>query len=170
MSEQNTDPNPARDPAEQGDPAAKVDDKPLGENGEKALKAEREARTAAEKSAVALQKQLDEIKQANESELEKAQREASEAKQEAEKVPTLVADHLRDHLAEIHNISAEQRELYLTSSDPSTLLKQAMGLVDRSTPGPKPDLTQGGNATNGAPPALNSNALENALKTKLGIS
>jgi hypothetical protein len=169
MTEQNTD-QPASDPAKQGEPAAepKGDDKPLGGNGEKALKAEREARAAAERSAADLQKQLDALKRANESDLERAQREAAEAKQEVEKVPALVAGHLRDHLAEVHDISDEQRDLYLTSQDPSVLLKQAMGLVDRSKPGPKPDLTQGG--ANTQPPALNSNALENALKTKLGIS
>lgn len=145
----------------QGEPAG------LGEGGKKALEAERQARKAAEKATSDLQAQLDKIQRANETELEKAQREANEAKAAVEKLPSLVADQLRDHLAEIHDISAEQRELYLTSNDPSVLLKQAMGLVERTSSGPKPDLTQGGRAS--TPVALNSNGLEDALKNKLGI-
>lgn len=139
----------------------------LGDAGKKALDRMKAERNEAKQQAATLQAQLDEFKRANESELDRAQREATEAKAEVEKLPSLVADQLRDHLAEIHNISAEQRELYLTSSDPSVLLKQAMGLVDRTPTGPRPDLTQGGNGT--APLALNSNGLEDALKTKLGI-
>lgn len=160
MSETTTEAPPAE---QQGDPA----DKPLGEGGEKALKAEREARKAAEAEKSALQKQLEEINRANETALERAQREAQEAKAQVEAIPQQVADQLRGHLATIHNISEEQQELYLTSNDPGTLLKQAMGLVERTPTSPKPDLTQGGK---GEPPALNSNSLEQALKNKLGIA
>lgn len=158
-----TDSTAPTEATEQGDPAGDS----LGEGGQKALKAEREARKSAEQTAAELQKRLDAINQANETAIEKAQREAQEAQAQVEKLPSLVADQLRDHLATIHGISEEQRELYLTSNDPGTLLKQAMGLVDRTSPTPKPDLSQGGK---GEPLALNSDGLEQALKSKLGIN
>lgn len=167
MSEQNqtdptTEPNGATtDP--QGEPAASTD-KPLGENGEKALKAEREARTAAEKSAAALQKQLDEINQANESAVEKAQRELKEAQDAAAKATT---DALRLRVAAKHGISDEDADLFLTGSDQETVEKQAAALVARTSTSPKPDLSQGGQ---GEPLALNSDGLEQALKSKLGIA
>ena len=147
----------------QGDP----DNKPLGENGEKALKAERDNRKAAEKERDELRAQLEKIARANESEAERLQRERDEAKAAAEAVPQKVADLLRDHLAEIHGIDEERRSLYLTSNDPETLLKQAMGLAERTPTVPKPDPSQGGK---GEPHALNSNGLEEALKSKLGIA
>lgn len=150
--------------AEQGNPA---DETSLGDAGKKALDRMKVERNEAKQQAADLKARLDKLEAANMSELERAQKERDEAKAEAEKVPALVADHLRDHLSEIHKISDEQRELYLTSSDPSVLLKQAMGLVERAPAGPKPDLTQGGSGT--TPPALNSNGLEDALKSKLGI-
>lgn len=154
----------------QGDPA----DKPLGENGEKALKAERNRASAAEKERDALKAELDKIAHANETAIEKAQREAQEARDELAKVPNLVADQLKAHLVGLHQISDEDSELFLTSNDPAVLLKQVTRLVDHSsksdsTPAaPRPDLTQGGK--NGEPLALNSNGLEDALKNKLGIS
>ena len=147
----------------QGDPA----DEPLGEPGKKALQAERENRKAAERERDELRAQLDKIARANESEAERLQRERDEAMAAAEAVPQKVADHLRDYLAEIHGIDEERRSLYLTSDDPETLLKQAMGLAERTPTAPKPDPTQGGQ---GAPLALNSNGLEQALKSKLGIA
>lgn len=51
----------------------------LGEGGKKALSAEREARKAAEKTAAELKARLDEIEQANLSDLEKAQQAAKAA-------------------------------------------------------------------------------------------
>lgn len=167
MSEATTEnptPEPTEEATEQGNPAEEA---ALGDAGKKALDRMKAERNEAKQQAAALQAQLDEFKRANETELERAQREAAEARAEIEKVPSLVADQLRDHLAEIHKFSDEQRELYLTSNDPSVLLKQAMGLVDRTPTGPKPDLSQGGNGA--TPHALNSNGLEDALKTKLGI-
>lgn len=129
----------------QGDPA----DKPLGENGEKALKAERTARAAAEKERDALKAELDEIGQANETEIEKAQREAQEARAEVDKIPSLVAGQLRSHLVDLHEISEEDSELFLTSQDPEVLLKQVARLVSANKPStaPRPDLSQGGTGT-----------------------
>lgn len=148
----------------QGDPAAA--DEALGEAGKKALKAEREARTAAERQAAEFKAKLDQIESANLSDLERAQKEATEAKAEVEKVPAMVADHLRDHLAAIHKISDEDRELYLTSSDPAVLLKQATGLVTRTSTAPQPDLSQSA----AAPLALNSDGLTEALSRAVGAS
>lgn len=125
----------------QGDPA----DKPLGENGEKALKAERDARKAAEQSAAALQKQLDDIAAANLSDLEKAQKLAKDAEEAAAKA---TAEALRLRVAAKHGISDEDADLFLTGADTETLEKQAARLVERtpstSPTSPKPDLSQGG--------------------------
>lgn len=121
----------------QGEPA----DKPLGENGEKALKAEREARAAAERSATALQKQLDDIAAANLSDLEKAQKAAKDAEEVAAKATT---EALRLRIAAKHGISEADADLFLTSSDPEIVERQAAALASRASTSPKPDLSQGG--------------------------
>lgn len=162
MTEPTTEPTGSTPTEPQGDPAPA--DKPLGENGEKALKAEREARAAAEKSAAALQRQLDEINAANLSDLERAQKAAKDAQDAAAKA---TAEALRFRVAAKHGISDEDADLFLTGSDTETLERQAARLVERTPITPRPDPSQGGNGT---PPALNSNALERALKSKLGIA
>ncbi len=139
---------------QQGDPAATLTDAPLGANGEKALKAEREARAAADKKAADLQKQLDEIATANLSDLEKAQKAAADAQAAADKATT---EALRLRVAAKHGISDEDADLFLTGSDLETVEKQAAALVARTTPGiapgPRPDLTQGSRgATAGGSP------------------
>lgn len=135
-----SEPTPEPTPDPQGDPAAQSDDKPLGENGEKALKAEREARAAAEKSAAALQKQLDDIAAANLSDLEKAQRAATDAQAAAD---AATKEALRLRVAVKHGISDEDADLFLTGSDQETIERQAAALVARTSTGPKPDLSQG---------------------------
>jgi hypothetical protein len=153
MEEPMSDPNPTPDPAAtadpQGDPAPVVD-KPLGENGEKALKAERDARAAAEKTAAALQKQLDDIAAANLSDLEKAQKAAADAQAAAEKA---TAEAARLRVAAKHGISDEDADLFLTGSDMETIEKQAAALAARTSNSPKPDLSQGaqGNPAGGTP-------------------
>ena len=148
------------------EPAA-ADDKPLGSNGEKALKAEREARAAADKKAADLQKQLDAISQANETALEKAQREAQEAREEAQRA---TLDALRFRIAAEKGIT-DNVDLILTAADEETMRKQADLWASRTTAataaGPRPDLSQGGS---GSPLALNSDGLEEALRSKLGIA
>lgn len=163
MSESATETTP-ESTGKQGDPAA---DKPLGENGEKALRAERDRAKDLEKQLNAATAKLTEIERANETAIEKAQREAQEAKSEVEKLPALVAGHLRTYLGDLHGISDENRDLYLTSNDPATLLKQAAGLAERTTTAPRPDLSQGGSGSGAIP--LNSDGLEEALRSKLGI-
>lgn len=132
-------PTPPADP-KAAPPAPAVEDKPLGENGEKALKAEREARAAAEKATAALQKQLDDINAASLSELEKAQKAAKDAQEAAAKATT---EALRLRVAAKHGISDEDADLFLTGSDQETVEKQAAALVARTSTSPKPDLSQG---------------------------
>lgn len=129
-------------------PATAAEDKPLGENGEKALKAEREARAAAEKSAAALQKQLDDIAAANLSDLEKAQKAAKDAEDAAAKA---TAEALRYRIAAKHGISTKpgdngqpsDADLFLTGADEATVEAQAAALAARTSTSPKPDLSQG---------------------------
>ena len=72
---------------------------------------------------------LNEIEQANQSEIEKANNRAAAAEEKAAKVPELVADALRAHLVEIHKVPAEKAELFLTATDPTLLLRQVTALV-----------------------------------------
>lgn len=135
MSEPTTEPTePAVD---QGDP---VVDKPLGEGGEKALKAEREARKAAEQAAVELKKQLDAVNAEKMSDLERAQKAAKDAEDAAAKA---TAEALRLRVAAKHGISDEDADLFLTGTDAATLERQAARLVERNPSSPKPDPSQG---------------------------
>lgn len=156
--------DPAPEPAEQGKPAEPEEAAELGDAGKKALDRMKAERNEAKQEAAALKARLDKLEAANMSELERAQKEAEEAKAEVEKVPAIVASHLREHLADIHEISQENRELYLTSDDPATLLKQAVGIAARTSTNPKPDLSQG--AQNAAP--LNGDGLTQALERAVG--
>ena len=151
-------PNPTE--AKQGDPA----DKPLGENGEKALKAERERAKDLEKQLNAAATRLAEIERANETALERAQREAQEAREAATTATTAA---LRYRIAAETGIT-DNVDLILTASDEDTMRKQAALWADRTpTTAPRADLSQGGSAQ---PPALNGDGLERALRDKLGIS
>lgn len=144
----------------QGDPA----DKPLGPNGEKALKAEREARAAAEKAATELQAKLDEIAKANLSDLERAQREAQEARDAA---ATAAAEALRYRLAAKHGLNDEDAKFLVGDEANMEALAARLAAVNAAPRTPVPDPTQGGRGT---PPALNSDGLEQALREKLGIA
>jgi colicin import membrane protein len=145
--------------ATQGDPAA-TDDANLGDAGKRALKAERDARTAAERQAAELKAKLDKIEAANMSDLERAQKEAADAKEAAAKA---TAEALRFRVAAQHGISDEDAELFLTGGDLDTLTKQATRLKERTPAGPQPDLSQGAGA-----PALNSDGLTEALARAVG--
>jgi hypothetical protein len=147
---------------------AETEEANLGDAGKKALDRMKAERNEAKQEAAALKARLDKLEAANMSDLERAQKERDEAKAEVEKLPSVVADHLRDHLTAIHSISDEDRELYLTSSDPTTLLKQAVGIATRSqsqtATTPKPDLTQGAQHAL----ALNGDGLTQALERAVG--
>jgi colicin import membrane protein len=159
---------PAETGAKQGEPAetgAKQEsgDETLGEGGKKALKAEREARTAAEKQAAELKAKLDKIEAANMSDLERAQKEAADAKAEAAKASV---DVLRFRVAAQHGISEEDAELFLTGTDAETLTKQATRLKDRTPTTPRPDPSQGAQNAH----ALNGDALTDALSRAVGAN
>jgi hypothetical protein len=152
-----TDPNPAA----QGDPA----DEPLGDGGKKALDAERQRAKDLEKALNAATAKLTEIERANETALEKAQREAQELREAA---TTATLEALRFRIAAESGIT-DNVDLILTAPDEETMRRQAQLWVERApaSAGPKPDLTQGGS---GQPLALNSDGLEEALRSKLGIA
>lgn len=167
MSDETTTESPET-PETEAAPESATTDKPLGENGEKALKAERTRATAAEKERDALKAELDKIAEANLSELEKAQKQAEEYRTAAEQA---TVQSLRFRIAAETGIN-DNVDLILTASDEETMRRQAALWADRSAKsdtaaGPRPDLTQGGS---GKPLALNSNGLEDALKSKLGIA
>lgn len=114
-------------------------------------------------------KELDVIKQSQMSELERAQATANELKSEADKAR---AEALRWRIAAKHGISDEDAETFLTANDEEGLSRQAERLAALAAPRsegpatPKPDRTQGGQ---GSPLALNSDGLEEALRSRLGI-
>lgn len=142
----------------QGDPA----EAELGEGGKKALKAERDARAAAEKALAEAKAELDKIAAANMSDLERAQKEAKDAQETAAKA---TADALRFRVAAQHGISEEDAELFLTGTDAETLNRQATRLKERTPTAPQPDLSQGA-----APVALNGDGLTEALARAVGAS
>jgi len=120
----------------------------LGENGQKALKAERDARKAAEKALSDLNAQLDQMKQAQMSDLEKAQ---AQARSFEEAAASAKSEALRWRVAAKHGISDEDAETFLTGNDEASLTRQAERLAALSATTaapttPKPDLSQGGSA------------------------
>lgn len=125
-------------------------DAALGDAGKKALDAERKRATDFEKQAKQLQSQLDAINQANESALEKAQRETKEAQ---DALPTAVASAFKQAAVSFGGITQEDADLFLTGSDVDTLSKQIAALSARTstpgtpTPAPRPDLSQGATGT-----------------------
>jgi hypothetical protein len=89
-----------------------------------------------------------------------------------EQVSEMQRERLVNKVARKHQITDDDDIEILTSAkDEQAMERLAARLAAKaadSSPGtPKPDLTQGGS---GAPPALNSSALEDALKAKLGIA
>lgn len=74
-------------------------------------------------------------------------------------------------LAAQHGITDEDDlDLLRSAKDEAAMTKFAERLAAKATATgtPKPDTTQGGGS--GTPPALNSDGLEQALKSKLGIT
>jgi len=123
--------------ATQGDPA----DKPLGPNGEKALKSEREARAAAEKQAAELKAQLDQIEAANLSELERAQRAAQEAQSQ---LAEITRQNLRNSVALAKGVPADLVEFLTGESEQEISAKAEVLMARLSAPtSPKPDPSQG---------------------------
>lgn len=75
---------------------------------------------------------FDQAEDANKTEIDKAREQTATAQAEVGKLPSLVAESLRTHLVGLHEISDDDAELFLTSTDPEVLLKQVDRLVARS--------------------------------------
>lgn len=96
------------------------------------LKRER-AKFADYRDVKAKASKLDEIEQANKSEIDKAMDRVTKAEAEVAQVPAKVADQLRAHLVSLHQIPADDAELFLTATDPDLLLKQVDRLIARTS-------------------------------------
>ena len=80
---------------------------------------------------------FDEIEDANKTEIEKARERVKAVEDELGTIPAKVTDALRTHLVALHEISDDDADLFLTASDPETLLRQVDRLVARSEPKPR---------------------------------
>lgn len=74
---------------------------------------------------------LAEIEQASLTETEKTAQRIAAADAAVAEVPAKVAESLRTHLVALHEINAEDAELFLTANDPELLLKQVQRLIGR---------------------------------------
>lgn len=139
MSEEVTNENPNDEQqSQQVDPA----EKPLGENGEKALRAEREARKAAEKAASDYKAKLDEIEQASLSDLERAQQEAKDA---TSRLAELERQSLIQRVAIEKGVPANLVDrLRGDTEDDITADADALMALVNAPKSPRPDPTQGG--------------------------
>lgn len=83
-------------------------------------------------------KRLDEIEAERLSEVERANKQLEETRQELEAIKAekeqAVRLSLRADIANEFGVSKEDRDLYLTADDEDTLRKQAQGLADRKRP------------------------------------
>lgn len=124
------------------EPVQSQEDKPLGENGEKALKAEREARKAAEARIAEFEAKEKEAAKANLSEVERAQAEAKEALEVSVKAASELSTY---KLAAKLGISDEaDMEILLAIPDEATRERTAERIAKAGVAStPKPDLSQG---------------------------
>jgi len=99
----------------------------LGDPGKKAITAEREAREAAERSAAEYQTKLNEIEKANLSEVERAKREAEEARTELEAAKAVA---VKARIQARHGISDDLATTFLTASTEGDLEAQAKALAE----------------------------------------
>ena len=74
-------------------------------------------------------KRLAEIEDAQKTETEKAADRIAKAEAEVAAIPSKVADALRAHLVELHEIDQDDAELFLTATEPELLLKQVTRLL-----------------------------------------
>lgn len=143
-------------------------DESLGEGGLKALRAEREARKTAEDKAASLQAQLDEIEKANLSELERAQREAAEAK-------AALAEQTRagliNKVALDKGVPADLAGLLSGDSEEEIAAKADVLLAHIKDPAPRapiPDPTQGAKGAPGSDGVPNSTSTADAFAQLIG--
>lgn len=100
-------------------------------------------------------KRADEYEEAQKSEAEKVADRIARAEAAEAAVPSKVAQGLRDHLVSIHQIAAEDAELFLTADEPELLVKQVTRLLEQSGKPrpPKPDPNQGRTSAEASTPA-----------------
>lgn len=77
-------------------------------------------------------KRLSVLEESQKTEAEKAADRITKAEAEVAAVPSKVSDALRSHLVDLHEITAEDAELFLNAPDPETLLKQVNRLLGRA--------------------------------------
>lgn len=147
---------------QQSDPATLPDDHPLVKTLAEQKKAIRDLKARAAK--------LDEIEEAQKSEAEKAAGRLAKAEQRAVEAE---AKALRREIALEHSLTREDADLLDSLTDEAAMRR----LAERLAAANEDKRKQGNHVPNegsagkgGEPHALNSNSLENALKSKLGIS
>lgn len=146
--------------ATQGDP-----DEALREPGKKALEAERNRANELEKKLNGLLVEREAAETAKLSELEKAQKLASEASAELTRLRT---ENVRNKVAIDKGIPADLVEFLTGDTEGDIAAKADLLLARLNTPGtPKPDPSQG---AKGEGAALNSDPLLDTLKNKLGLN
>lgn len=146
-------------------------DQPLGDGGKKALEAEREARKELERQLSQMRDGLAQVFGQKPDGKASADDVLSSL---SEQVAAMKHDNAVLRVASDHGITdKDDIDLLRSAKDEDAMTRLATRLAAKADaegarPGtPKPDLTQGGK---GEPPALNSSALEEALKAKLGIA
>lgn len=77
-------------------------------------------------------RRLDALEESQKTEAEKLADRLAEVKTETEQIPVKVSAALKSHLVKMHEISDEDADLFLTSTDPEVLLKQAERFTARS--------------------------------------
>lgn len=125
--------------------------------------------TRAKENAAAA-KELADIRESQKTEAQKIADRLAKADAETASIPAKVADALKAHLVGLHEIDAEDAELFLTATEPELLLKQIARLVSQSDTQSKSNHVPSEGRNSRAPHALNGDGLEQALKAKLGIS
>ncbi|MEC4840537.1 hypothetical protein R2360_13720 [Mycobacteroides chelonae] len=75
---------------------------------------------------------LDEIEEAQKTQAQKDAERIATAEAEAAAVPSRVAAGLKEHLVTLHEIDAEDAELFLTATEPELLLKQITRLLGQT--------------------------------------
>jgi hypothetical protein len=117
----------------------------LGDAGQKAIKAERDARKAAERTAADLAARLKSIEDANLSDLERAQAAAAEAAQE---LAALRVENVRTRVALAKGVPADLIEFLTGSTEEEVAAKADILIARLNTSGtPKPDPSQGAKGT-----------------------
>lgn len=91
---------------------------------------------------------------------------AAEVESTIAEVPSKVAAALREHLVTLHGIETDDADLFLTATDPETMLRQVDRLVDRSKKGGIRAPREG--ATTPPPPADETRELARTLFNPAG--